>query len=252
MRESMSEPPLIEANRIKPSQKKGIRFYSVYEKKTLTDERCGGIMPQQYTPTELSVEEEGVEFMTLNMKFSQECGDFRVSAFGLDFEVAHVEGQNEIVISKVDGCVHFALRDITDASDESAVSDDVSVTEEVLGVGKESKVSDEANQSEGVVINETIHDVAKDDAVTLKALTDEAQAELFTRLSALRKRLAVEQGKPPYIIFHDSTLRDIAREFPMDLKSLSKINGVGRVKLKRYGGLLLEAIHEYKGVTMAG
>jgi superfamily II DNA helicase RecQ len=195
--------------------------------------------------------------MTLNMRFSQGFGDFRVSGFGLNLEVAQVEGQVEVAISKgADGFTNVELIDVTDVSndavadsiiEESSLNDDAAIVDDAIDDGMDSSIIEES------IPNIADTDVSDDSkVVTNSFISEDAQAELFTRLSALRKRLAIEQGKPPYIIFHDSTLRDIAREFPMDLKSLSKINGVGRVKLKRYGGLLLEAIHEYKGVTMAG
>jgi ATP-dependent DNA helicase RecQ len=65
---------------------------------------------------------------------------------------------------------------------------------------------------------------------------------LFQRLRLLRKRLADEQGVPPYVIFSDATLREIAARKPATLSAFRAISGVGDVKLERYGRIFLEAI----------
>ncbi len=66
--------------------------------------------------------------------------------------------------------------------------------------------------------------------------------DLFQRLRALRKTLADEQGVPPYVIFSDATLREIAARKPDTLTALRAISGVGDVKLERYGRAFLSAI----------
>jgi ATP-dependent DNA helicase RecQ len=65
---------------------------------------------------------------------------------------------------------------------------------------------------------------------------------LFEALRALRKRLADEQGVPPYIIFGDATLVEMARERPGTPTALLAISGVGQKKLERYGEDFLAAI----------
>ena len=66
----------------------------------------------------------------------------------------------------------------------------------------------------------------------------------FEALRALRTRLAREQGVPPYVIFHDRTLREIAERHPAGLEDLAEIGGIGASKLKRYGDAVLEALAE--------
>ncbi len=68
---------------------------------------------------------------------------------------------------------------------------------------------------------------------------------LFGALRTLRKRLAGEQGVPPYIIFSDRTLREMAGAAPTDPHQLRGLHGVGEVKLKRYGEAFLEEIRRY-------
>ena len=84
---------------------------------------------------------------------------------------------------------------------------------------------------------------------SLAAVADEAggdpdpeTAALFLRLRDLRKRLAAAQGLPPYVIFHDRTLADMARLRPADEYALLEIGGVGEAKLERYGAAFLAAI----------
>ncbi|MCH2614205.1 MAG: HRDC domain-containing protein, partial [Opitutales bacterium] len=68
---------------------------------------------------------------------------------------------------------------------------------------------------------------------------------LFATLRAVRKELADEHGVPPYIVFSDVSLREMARDFPTDEVQLSEISGVGLKKLERYGETFLSAITEY-------
>lgn len=73
-----------------------------------------------------------------------------------------------------------------------------------------------------------------------------AEAELlFNRLRSLRKRLADEQGVPPYIIFTDSSLRVMAQQKPGTLDAFGNVSGVGRQKLERYGRDFVAEIRAY-------
>lgn len=65
---------------------------------------------------------------------------------------------------------------------------------------------------------------------------------LFEALRALRKSLADTQGVPPYIIFGDATLVEMARELPTTPAALLEISGVGQKKLERYGDDFLAVI----------
>ena len=66
--------------------------------------------------------------------------------------------------------------------------------------------------------------------------------ELFARLSELRRAVAAEQGVPPYVVFKDASLREMAERMPVDLDAFSQIGGVGASKLEKYGNLFLEVI----------
>ena len=65
---------------------------------------------------------------------------------------------------------------------------------------------------------------------------------LFDALRAWRRAEAARQGLPPYVIFHDQTLADIARARPRNRDALSAINGVGQGKLDRYGAAVLGVV----------
>ena len=68
---------------------------------------------------------------------------------------------------------------------------------------------------------------------------------LFDELRALRKRLADAEGKPPYIVFGDATLIQMARAKPTSDDDLLAISGVGQHKLEKYGDAFLDAIAGY-------
>ncbi|MCB2102921.1 MAG: DNA helicase RecQ, partial [Rhodobacterales bacterium] len=73
-------------------------------------------------------------------------------------------------------------------------------------------------------------------------LEDPADRALFERLRALRMDLAKAQGVPPYVVFGDRTLVEMARERPRDLNDLAGLYGVGAAKLDRYGADFLAVI----------
>ena len=66
--------------------------------------------------------------------------------------------------------------------------------------------------------------------------------QLFQNLVSLRKQIASELRLPPYIIFHDKTLRDMCRLLPTRPEELSAVQGVGQTKLEKYGLRFIQAI----------
>lgn len=81
-----------------------------------------------------------------------------------------------------------------------------------------------------------------------KTVTESATPEeerLFTALRELRLRIAREEDVPPFVVFHDSTLREMARMRPANLRELRAISGVGRHKLERYGNAFLSTIKDF-------
>ncbi|MBK7403075.1 MAG: RecQ family ATP-dependent DNA helicase [Phycisphaerales bacterium] len=85
---------------------------------------------------------------------------------------------------------------------------------------------------------------AADDAAT--ALSD-AERELFDALRALRREIADEHGVPPYLVFSDDALREMASVRPGSPDALSHIRGVGAQKLAAFGQAFLARIAEWSG-----
>ncbi|MEP9347670.1 DNA helicase RecQ [Xanthobacter sp. KR7-225] len=73
-------------------------------------------------------------------------------------------------------------------------------------------------------------------------LSDPADEALFRRLKALRLEIARAQSVPPYVIFHDTTLMEVARLRPRSLAAFGDISGVGEAKLERYGSAFLAVV----------
>ncbi|GHU54927.1 ATP-dependent DNA helicase RecQ [Spirochaetia bacterium] len=69
---------------------------------------------------------------------------------------------------------------------------------------------------------------------------------LFTKLSRLRKKLAQEAGAPAYIIFPDSSLREMCRKRPVTERMFREISGVGAIKNEKYGPLFTALIREHE------
>ncbi|RLU03849.1 MAG: DNA helicase RecQ [Ketobacter sp.] len=76
---------------------------------------------------------------------------------------------------------------------------------------------------------------------------DEQDQPLWNALRACRKKLAEEHGVPPYVVFHDATLREMVQQRPMTERTFLKLSGVGDSKLERFGEAFLDVIrnHEY-------
>jgi ATP-dependent DNA helicase RecQ len=68
---------------------------------------------------------------------------------------------------------------------------------------------------------------------------------LFEALRASRRERAAEQHVPPYAIFHDATLAEIARRRPKSSDALRGVSCVGQSKLQRYGGAVLELVRQH-------
>jgi ATP-dependent DNA helicase RecQ len=68
---------------------------------------------------------------------------------------------------------------------------------------------------------------------------------LFEALRAKRRALAENVGVPPYVIFHDATLREMALTRPADIRALGRISGVGARKLEAYGAEFLSVIAQF-------
>ncbi|GAB4027873.1 DNA helicase RecQ [Spirosoma koreense] len=83
--------------------------------------------------------------------------------------------------------------------------------------------------------------------------TEAQRDDLFERLRVLRKKLADAQNVPPYVIFTDTTLEDMARQRPITPDALRNVSGVGERKLQLFGKPFLDEISGYiRGRVQAG
>ena len=73
----------------------------------------------------------------------------------------------------------------------------------------------------------------------------EYDQELFSLLRALRKQIADRDGVPPYVVFGDASLAEMAATLPTDEEALLQVNGVGQTKLQRYGTEFIAEIVGY-------
>ncbi|OGJ18243.1 hypothetical protein A3K73_00390 [Candidatus Pacearchaeota archaeon RBG_13_36_9] len=87
----------------------------------------------------------------------------------------------------------------------------------------------------------------KEKQLTIEPIKKAAEydKELFEKLRALRRELANERNVPPFIIFGDVSLREMAQYMPDNFQKFSRIKGVGQQKLKDFGSLFLKAIKDY-------
>lgn len=80
-----------------------------------------------------------------------------------------------------------------------------------------------------------------------EAPIDALEEELFQALRAVRRRFAEEENVPPFVIFSDATLREMAARKPRTRRELLDVSGVGKTKLERYGDAFLVAIRDGAG-----
>ena len=80
------------------------------------------------------------------------------------------------------------------------------------------------------------------DKIQVEAVHDE---KLFAQLKQLQKEVAKEMGLPPYVIFQETSLEDMAFKYPITIDELENISGVGKNKAKKFGKPFVELIARY-------
>lgn len=76
-------------------------------------------------------------------------------------------------------------------------------------------------------------------------LESEYDEELFIKLKELQREVAARKNLPPYVIFQETSLEDMANKFPITMEELENISGVGKNKARKYGQPFLELIENY-------
>ena len=85
------------------------------------------------------------------------------------------------------------------------------------------------------------------EAPKAKKLEYKISNDLFEKLRVLRKAIADEHKVPPFIIFSDTTLKDMCTKLPLTCDTMLDVSGVGKFKLEKYGDRFIEMINEYVG-----
>ncbi len=89
------------------------------------------------------------------------------------------------------------------------------------------------------------NEVEDDAIVTASKSTGTADEALMSMLKDLRKKEAKKLGVPPFVIFQDPSLEDMALKYPISIEELSNIHGVGEGKAKKYGSPFVSLINRY-------
>ncbi len=104
-----------------------------------------------------------------------------------------------------------------------------------------------ASPTSFMMTEDHIYDEESDDSIITNAKSGSASADekLMAMLKDLRKQNAKRLGVPPFVIFQDPSLEDMALKYPTNIEELSKVHGVGESKAKKYGGDFVELIAHY-------
>jgi len=92
-------------------------------------------------------------------------------------------------------------------------------------------------------IKENNEKPAKDQKIILKS----EDLKLFEKLRQLRMEISQKENVPPYVVFHDSVLKHIAREHPKTKEEILKISGIAQKKFEKYGELFLKIVEKFEG-----
>lgn len=89
------------------------------------------------------------------------------------------------------------------------------------------------------------NDEEEDDFTAAGGKTSAVDTELFNILKDLRKKISKQKNLPPFVIFQDTSLEDMAIQYPISMEELQNIVGVGAGKAQRYGKEFIELIRTY-------
>jgi ATP-dependent DNA helicase RecQ len=116
----------------------------------------------------------------------------------------------------------------------------------ILKIGKKGTAFLKKPSSFKMVMSNFFEDAYEDDEDSVEAGgTAPVDSKLFEMLKDLRKQFAKEKKLPPFVIFLESSLEDMATQYPTSLEELEKISGVSKGKAIRYGQTFVELITKY-------
>ena len=103
-------------------------------------------------------------------------------------------------------------------------------------------------EAENIISVQIIEEKEMGEPLPIHEKEENADTALYARLVDLRRELATAANVPPYVVFKDLTLREMADKLPKDLTELGTIKGVGKAKLEKYGADFLAVINEGSAV----
>ena len=104
-----------------------------------------------------------------------------------------------------------------------------------------------ANPKSFMMTEDHVYDSEDDSTIitNTKSIGASTDQKLVLMLKDLRKKVAVRQGVPPFAVFQDPSLDDMALKYPTTMEELSKVHGVGEGKARKYGKDFLKLIEKY-------
>jgi ATP-dependent DNA helicase RecQ len=115
----------------------------------------------------------------------------------------------------------------------------------VLKITKAGEAFSKKPKSFKIVLNHTYDDANADDDEGSEATTGAADDKLFEMLKELRHKEAKKRGLPPFVIFLENSLQDMATFYPITLEGLEKCQGISKGKALKYGRPFVELIKQY-------
>ncbi|MFC6858616.1 DNA helicase RecQ [Zunongwangia atlantica] len=101
------------------------------------------------------------------------------------------------------------------------------------------------NPESFMMTHDHIFDENTDNAAITAKASSGVDDKLVSMLKELRKKVAKKNGVPPFVVFQDPSIDDMALKYPIDLKELGNIHGVGEGKAKKYGKEFVDFIARY-------
>jgi ATP-dependent DNA helicase RecQ len=98
---------------------------------------------------------------------------------------------------------------------------------------------------ESLELRKDIKQASRAKKQTRTPLPEDLDVALWESLRERRRLFAEEQGVPPYVIFHDSTLQEMCATMPQSMAEFASLGGVGERKLEKYGGEFIQVINEH-------
>ncbi len=115
----------------------------------------------------------------------------------------------------------------------------------VLKITKQGEAFAKKPKSFKIVLNHTYDDANADDDEGAEATSGAADEKLFEMLKELRHKEAKKRGLPPFVIFLENSLQDMATFYPITLEGLEKCQGISKGKAMKYGKPFVDLIKQY-------